>query len=589
MLNAIGVLLRARLQIARNTFWRGKLVSKLGTVTLVLLACFGAWLVYTLMQGAVSAFGSADFQAALERAARTNPELDLPTDVRPFLAALPSMALFGTLVLLLLTSFGTVLSSLYLSGDLDMLVAAPVPMRAVFVVKLFGGLVAPYLLLFVLLGPALLGYGRGMGYGPAYYVVAIVILLLFPLLPSGLGALLVMAVVRVVPPRRARDIAGVLGGLAGIIWYVASQFSPRLAPRLANIQTLEGLRRLDLPLLPSAWAGRALVAAGEGAWLTLAAYGGLFAALSLAVFGICLVLAERLYYIGWSNMAAQGGRIRTKNQERRTKNQEPSAAGPLQRSGSWFSVLGSLLPQQAAAIMEKDLRVFPRDLRNLQQVLFPLVLAGIWTVQLLGSGDARRVDESLGAVTGVLGPAGISFFVCLSLSNALGGPSVSREGRGFWLLRTAPVAARDILLGKLAIAYLPYPTIGVLFVLLLAVLQRSGFAGFLAALGLVLLVGLGASAIALGVGAAFPRFDWENPQQQYTIQAGCLAPVLYMTYIALAAALAIGAPALAQFFLAEYVLWITAAGWALLLALTAFVVWAAIGFGAVRMENVELA
>jgi hypothetical protein len=587
MVNAIMVLARARLQIVRNTFWRGKLLSKLGTVTLVLLACFGAWLVYTLMQGAVRAFNSAEFQAALERAARLNPDAGIPADVRPFVAALPSMALFATFVLLLLTSFSTVLSSLYLSGDLDMLVAAPVPMRAVFVVKLFGGLVAPYLLLLVLLGPALLGYGRGLGYGPAYYIVAIVSLLLFPLLPTGLGALLVMAVVRVIPPRRARDIAGVLGGLAGIIWYGASQFSPRLAPQLANVQTLEGLRRLDLPLLPSAWAGRALVAAGERQWLTLAVYGGLFAGLSVAVFALCLILAERLYYIGWSNMAAQGGTVRHKASTKR--NAEEQRRSPLSAIAYRLSPISSVLSPPAVAIVAKDLRVFPRDLRNLQQVLFPLVLAGIWTVQLLSSGDARRVDETLGAVTGVLGPAGISFFVCLSLSNALGGPSVSREGRGFWLLKTAPVAARDILLGKLAIAYLPYPTIGVLFVLMLAVLQRSSFSGVIAALALVLLVGLGASAIALGVGAAFPRFDWENPQQQHTIQAGCLAPVLYMTYIALAAALAIGMPALAQFFLADYALLITATAWALVLALTAFVVWAAIGFGAIRLENRELA
>ncbi|HWQ15542.1 MAG TPA: hypothetical protein VNL77_22260, partial [Roseiflexaceae bacterium] len=550
------MLIRARLLIVKNTFWRGRLASKLGALALVALAGFGAWLVYTLMRGAVLLLTSPRFLAALEEAARTSPAAGLPADVRPYLAALPGVALFAALVLLVFTSFGTVLSSLYLSGDLDMLVAAPVPLRAVFVVKLFGGLVTPYLLLFVVLGPALVGYGQGLGYGPAFFAAAALVLLLFPLLPTGLGALLVMAVVRVVPARRARDIVSVLGGLLGVSWYVLSQLSPQIAPRLASVRTLEGLRALDVPLLPSAWAGRALVAAGEGEWLTLAAYGGLFAALSLAVFAACLLLAERLYYIGWANMASQGGRARrTTNDERRTH----------EEASRWSFVVGrwSSLSPPAAAIMFKDLRVFPRDLRNLQQVIFPLALAGIWTFQLLSGGPGGE-DGALARAGGMIGPAGISFFVCMSLSSALGGSSVSREGRGFWLLKVAPVSARQILLGKLAIAYLPYPTAGALFLALLAALQGSRPLDVLAALGLVLLAGLGTSAITLGMGAAFPRFDWENPQQQHTMPAGCLAPILYMVYLALAAALALGAPALAAALAPQAAGWLTALAWALL-------------------------
>ncbi|MEN9939023.1 MAG: hypothetical protein RLZZ387_5602 [Chloroflexota bacterium] len=579
MIQAVFVLARARLLILKNTFWRTTLISRLGTMALVALACFGAWLVYVLMRGVVELLTSPDVLELLADAARASPDAGLPTDLGPYLAALPSTVLFSALLLLVFTSFGTVLSSLYLSGDLDMLVAAPVPMRAVFVVKLLGGLAVPYALLFVLLGPALTGYGRGLGYGPAYFAATALVLLLFPLLPVGLGALLVMAVVRVVPARRARDIVSVIGGLLGVGWYVVTQLSPQIAPRLANVRTLEGLRQLDVPLLPSAWAGRALVAAGEGEWLTLGAYGGLFAGVSLAVFGACLTLAERLYYVGWSNMAGRGGAVRQK------------ATGKKEEPLYPFYLVPFIfyLPRAAAAVVYKDLRVFPRDLRNLQQVIFPLALAGIWTFQLLSPGEVGPgLGETLDAVGGVAGPAAISFFVCMSLSNVLGGPSVSREGRGFWQLRVAPVSAREVLMGKLVIAYLPYPTVGTLFVLLLAAVQRSGPAATLAALGLVLLAGAGVSAIALGMGAAFPRFDWENPQQQYTIQAGCLAPVLYFVYIGLAAGLALGLPAIASLLSPAWAGWLTAVGWALLVALTAAVVWGSLWLGAARLERVEV-
>jgi ABC-2 type transport system permease protein len=406
------------------------------------------------------------------------------------------------------------------------------------------------------------------------------VLALLPLLPAGLGALLVMLVVRVVPARRAREIVSVIGGLFGASWYILNQLAPSVAPQIANVRTLESLRRLDLPLLPSAWAGRALVAAGQGEWLTLLAYGGLFAVLSLAVFAGCLILAERLYYEGWSNMATQGGRVRTKNKEQRTKATSPSV----------LSSLFFVLPAQSRAILYKDLRVFPRDLRNLQQLIFPLALAGIWTFQLLRSGTTagRGSGAEFFAFLDAIGSAGISFFVCLTISNALGGPSISREGRGFWLLRVAPISGLRLLIGKLALAYLPFPTIGTLFVVFISVLRAGSPAELLRSLALVWLVGLGASSISLGLGAAYPKLNWENPARQTSFRAGCIAPILYLLYIVLAVAIIFGPPALAELFAPGWSLALAVLGWLLLLALTALVVWGSLTFGASRLERVEV-
>lgn len=580
MIHAIGVLVRARLQIARNTFWRGKIGRKIALMFLAVVLAFGAYGLYWLMNAGVRFITSPVFRRQLEIAARSPRGIGIPTDITPFLLALPSLALFAALVLLILTSFTTLLTSLYLSGDTDMLLVAPVPMRAVFVVKFFGGLLVPYVLIFFLLGPALLGYGQGMGFGAAFFVSAVVVLALLPLLPAGLGALLVMAVVRVIPARRAREIVSVVGGLFGASWYILNQFAPQIAPRLATVQTLDSLRQLDVPVLPSAWAGRALVAAGQGEWLTLLVYGGLFAGLSIAVFAGCLVLAERLYYAGWSNMATQGGRVRTKNKEQRIKAGERSFV---------LSSLFSVLPEQSRAIVYKDLRVFPRDLGNVQQLIFPLALAAIWTFQLIrgrspattgGGAELQRFFD-------ILGPAGISFFICLSLSNALGGPSISREGKGFWLLRVAPISARRLLIGKLALAYLPFPLIGTLFVVVISILRHAAPVDFVRSLALVLLIGMGTTSISLGMGAAFPKFNWENPRRQMSVRAGCLAPILFIIYIAVALAAAVGLPLLATF-APRWAPALTALGWVVLIALTVAVIWGSLAFGASRLEQIEV-
>jgi len=582
MLNAIRVLVRMQFVIFRNTFWRSKISRKI----LVILVVFGlgaaAYGLYQLTRNIVQGLTSPDFAEFLARAARTTPGLSM--DVQLYLLAVPSAVLFFALALMVLTSFTTVLSSLYLSGDMDMLLAAPVPMRAVFVVKFFGGLLVPYLLLFFLLGPFLLGFGQGLGWGAAFFVIAFVVLLLLPLLPTGLGALLVMAVVRVIPARRAREIVGVIGGMVGISWYIFSQFANQLAPRVANARMLDYLRRFDNPLLPSAWAGRALAAAGMGDWVQLGLYGGLFAGLSIGCFALCIALAERLYYAGWSNMSTQGGRVR-----RRTKHQEPTTASPWSVLGSRFSVLGSFLPRQSAAVLYKDLRVFPRDLRNVQQLIFPLVVAGIWTFRLISSGSPFGAGEQPEILKsfGQLASAGISFYICLVLSSAMGGAGISREGRGFWLLKVAPISASRILLGKLALAYLPYPTIGALFVLFMSILQHSTPVEFVRALAMVLLGGLGATSITIGMGAAFPKLSWENPRQQNSLQAGCLAPILYLAYLGLALSALLGLPLLALL-APGLVIVLTLLGWAIFLVLTAGVVWGALTFGAARLERLEV-
>src|SRR6266508_2385979 len=545
--NAVLVITRTRFLIARNTFWRGKIGRKIALLGLAAALCVAAYGLYWLTRGIVRGITSPDFAKFLAEAARrSNGQLaGFSLDFRTYLLALPALVLFLALVLMVLTSFTTVLSSLYLSGDIDMLLVAPVPMRAVFVVKFFGGLLTPYALLFFLLGPLLLGFGQGLGFGAVYFVVAVVVLLLLPLLPTGLGALLVMAVVRVIPARRAREIVGVIGGLVGVSWYIVSQFTRELTPRIANARLLDYLRRFDNPIAPSAWAARALVAAGEGRWPALLFYGGLFAALSVGVFILCLALAERLYYAGWSNMSTQGGRIRTKNREQRTKAGSRSFA---------LSSLFFVLPEQSRAILYKDLKVFPRDLRNLQQLIFPLVLAGIWTFRLITGGSVGN----------------------------------SREGRGFWLFKVAPISARRLLLGKLALAYLPFPLVGTLFVIFLSLLQHSAPIDFLRSLVLVLVAGLGVSSISMGLGAAFPKFNWESPRQQNSFQAGCLSPILYMAYLGVAIGVVLGVPELGRL-IPDFRLALTAGSWIFFFALTALVVWGALAFGAARLERIEIA
>lgn len=578
MLNAIWVLARARLLIARNTFWRGKIGRKIAILVLLGVVALAAYGSRALVFEVVRFITSPLFLDQLRELARQQPASNLPMTFEPFLRALPSMVFTIASLLLLLSSFSSVLSALYLSGDIDALLVAPVPMRAVFVVKFFGALLGSYLLLLLVVGPPLVGYGQALGLHPAFYAAGLLALLLLPLLPAGLSTLLVMGVVRLVPARRAREIVGMIGGLFGMAWYVVSQLSSRFAPRVSGAAAFDTFRRFDNPLLPPAWAARALVAAGHADWPELLFYGGLFAAVSLGTLAGCLVLAERLYYEGWSNMATQGGRAGRRAER--------------QRERGWSGWLGRLLPPESAAIFVKDLRVFPRDLRNIQQVIFPLLIAGVWVVQLLGPSErgASRPGSGSGFLVslGSVASTGISLYICTMLASALGATGISREGKGFWQLKVAPVSAWRLLLGKLALAYLPFLTVGTLLVVGMTQLQHLTPLELLRNLVLLWVTGLGVSSLTLGLGAAFPRLNWENPNQQVSVRAGCLGQLLTLAYVGVALLVALGLPALAAL-RPGLALAIYLSGYLLFLALTALAAIGMLSFAARRLEQMELA
>ncbi|WP_165774574.1 putative ABC transporter permease subunit [Candidatus Viridilinea mediisalina] len=561
--------MRARLQITRNTFWRSGWKQKFGLLIVGLFFALGSLGAYGFTRFMVAILRDPELALLLQEAANETPEVAFDLDL--LLATLPSLVLLGTLGLLIFSSFSSLLNSLYLSGDLDMLLATPTPMRAVFVVKFFGALSTQYLLIVAFVWPVLVGYGQGMGYGLLYQFAALVVILGLPLLPAGLGALLVMAVIRVIPPRRAREIVSLLGGMLGVGFYLLIQFSGRIAMSTATPANLESLRSVDQPLLPSAWAGRALVAAGEGQLLPLAFYGGSFLLSSVLAFGACLLLAERLYYVGWSNLAQQGGKQRPKPQAPR---------------GALFGRLPLFLPQESRAILVKDLRLFVRDLRNLQVLIFPLALALIWSFQIL-MGD-RASASGLGGPEQLMG-ASIAFFICISISNGIAGGGVSREGKNFWLLKLAPISPWRLLLGKLALAYLPFPVIGTLFLLGIGLLSQTNPLVVTQQWVLLQLVGLGSASFGIGLGAAFPRLNWENPAQQTTWQSSCLSSIFYPLYILFMLVIVFGAQAASSLLGGGLLgLAVILTGWGLAVGLTGLVVGLGALIGIRGLERIEV-
>lgn len=576
---AVWVLTRAQLFILRNTLWRGgKIWGKLALLVVPFLVLGLSYFIFWITSLVVTEIQGPEFRRVLLDAAAATEGTNIPTDLSPYLLAVPSVVLFIALLLLIFTSFASILNALYLSGDMDMLLVMPVPMRAVFIVKFFGALLSQYALLLIIGVPFLIGYGRGMDYGWLYYGTSVGVILLLPLLPGGLGAILTMAVVRVLPPQQARNIVGILGGVIGVLFYLGGQLSSEWIEEFVTASNLNFLLQLNFPLLPSAWAARALTTAGEGQLGQFIVYGSLFAAVSVGTYVGCLLLAERLYYVGWSNVAQKGGKVRRRKASTRAK------SGPRFR----------LLPQAAWVIFVKDWRLAFRDFVYLQHLIFPLALVGLWTFRLLAV-DTSDVDAPPGFQFGPdiasdLGSLGLAFYLCVTISNAVAGTGINQEGKTFWILKLAPVPVFQILLGKFILAFLPYPTIGTIFLWGTAFISASAVPTTLSNWTLLMLVGLGSVCMTLGLASYFPKPDMDNVRQPTSFRAGCLSFIFYVGYVILMGSAVVGVPLLADFFSVAFStqILLTVVGWSFALLLTAAAVGGGIWLGMVGLNKLDV-
>lgn len=520
-------LMRLRGLIFFSGFKRARLRRKIGIIFLVLLFLAFLGFIFFLSWSLLGFLRS--------------PQLtQVVGDVTPFLESIPVLVMGGAFLGILLTSFGVLLQALYLAGDMDFLLSAPIPIRAVFITKLLQAILPNFSLICVFALPVLYGLGASNGYNLFYYPIVLLVLAGLALAAAGISSLLVMVVVRVFPARRVAEVLGFIGAVSSFICSQSGQFA-----RFSDVsqdqatQALQALERFNTPWSPLAWAGRGLVDLGAGRWLAGVGFLALTLGLSAVIFGTALTTAERLYYSGWASI-----------QGVRRKKKAPRASR-VQSARSLTGRATSLIPSAVRAIIVKDAYVLRRDLRNMSQLVTPLILGIVYAVMFLrgggepppGRGEAPAWFIEIMRNMLVYGNVGISLFVGWMLIARLGGMGFSQEGKSYWLLKTAPVGVGKLLAAKFSVAYLPSVALGWAFLLVISLLQRASLGMLFFTMTVVALCVAGSAGINLAFGVIGANMDWEDPRQMQKGGAGCLGTLVSFMYLPLCLALFFG-PAL---------------------------------------------
>ena len=411
----------------------------------------------------------------------------------------------------------TSLSTFFLSEDLHLLLAAPIPCSRLFysrfakAVGQSGWMVAAFVL------PVLLGVGLARCAGPGFYLTAVLTVLPFVLIPCALGSVVTLLLVNVFPARRARDVLTLMGLLFAMVLVVLLRV---LRPeRLLNMQSLPDvtaffttLQSPVAPLLPSFWAGEVLFTGLQGGvdWLHLGALWTTalaFTVLARAAFG-------RLYFDGWSK--AQEAR---KARLTRLRGLEKVAArlplGPMARN-----------------LLLKDLKVFLRDTTQWSQLLLLVALALVYVYNFRVL-DLDRIPYMAGVVKNAYAFVNLAMaaFVLSAVAVRFVFPAVSAEGTAFWIVRTSPVTMRAFLWSKFWTGLIPILVMALGLTVVSNELLRVGL--FLRVLSAVAIACMTFALVGLaaGMGARHPRFEAENLTQVAGSYGGVAFMVLAVLFI----------------------------------------------------------
>lgn len=433
----------------------------------------------------------------VERVARIDPVA--ATDALPLL-------LLGVAVITLVTSLGSAFHHLFLAGDLELLLVAPVPLRSLFWLKILEiWRDSIHVLLFQ--GAALFGFGQSLRLPLTYYGLALLVGLGLTLAATALGAMLVLALARV---RLGDSILGVSRLLAillflpiGVLGVPALGFGRNRFSLLLgqdNVQAAAStLRAIGPPpaWAPTTWAAHVLLG-DEAAWLSL----GLLVAAGIGIFAATQLAFEGLFQGGWERVRFAGPtRRQSVRLGRRRLPGTGVPAGPI------------------VGLLQKDWRTLTRDPRWRTGALVTLIaLALPATMVVFASDPFGRTSHVLRFWFSMLPVPYLAYL----FGSQQGGATLAYEGRNIVLLRAAPVGMGRVLVAKV-LGGLILVTIVIWAATLALALSHAGQpleigAALLAATWLA----LGATIAAVAGAALTIDFEGDNPQRRI----GCLGTIV---------------------------------------------------------------
>lgn len=430
-----------------------------------------------------------------------------------------SMILTISMALLLFSGILTALTKLYLSRDLFLVHALPVASHTIFISRWLDSTIDGSWMVVIYTLPVFVCYGIVYHGGVFYFAAVLVCIGALAVIASSVSTILVIAAVILIPANRMKSACIFLGILFFVALYLAIRLiKPELLvdPEVFDsvMVYLSSLQTPASPFLPSTWAYDGLKAALAGSMGSSLFHMALAWSFAGALVPAMVLLAERLYFRGFS----------------KTQTSSPRLFKARFTDHAWLN----WLPRPIKSFAVKEVKTFLRDQAQWSQLFLiaALVVIYIYNFKVLPLEKSPIKTVYLQNLFSFLN-MGLALFVLTAIAARFAYPAVSQEREAFWLVKTSPLSVRTFLWTKFFVYYLPLLVLTELLVVATNILLQvtpfmmalSAVTSFFAVPGIV--------AMGIGLGAAYPDFKAENPTQTVTSFGGLMFMILCAAYIAL--------------------------------------------------------
>jgi ABC-2 type transport system permease protein len=483
----IPLVLKPRLKGTKNRWTSGqKRRSKFIGDSIVI--CFGLLVLYAIYYGTWSALGKI---AELSNYVYMPPSQPI------------AVILLFLFISLIVSSLATALASLFLSRDLELLLSSPISRAQFFWGKYTHVLLESSWMPVIFIFPFLIAFGEFYSAPLQYYLLAPIVLLPYFLLPAAAAMFFAPLFSMLVPAKRLRAFLAFLILLLVIAFAMmldllkganAGMSSTAEIMRLLSILSLPGVN-----WLPSNWVasclGQLLSGGNHGNFPELALlYSSALACASLAF------IMLRLYY-------------------KRALASATNVGQHAKRRALLTSLLSQLcffLSNRFKAFFGKEFKLVSRDMAQAMQILILLTISMVYlyNIRVFRSIDTLPEDlrNSWSAFLYIANFA-MGSFVATAICTRFVFPSVSLEGRAYWIIQSAPLDIATYMRTKFWSWFVLIALIsGSLFAAGAAVIGAGSYAIAISTLG-ACIVSYGIVGLAIGMGATFANFNWDHPSQ----------------------------------------------------------------------------
>jgi len=444
-----------------------------------------------------SAFLYGDF-ALFRRlfAAMAKVEETTPFFALGLLHNLLALVFLAAFVMLFSSAMTAAIGAFFSDLDLDTFHAAPISKTRLIVARWGKTFAQSATMIYIFIAPMFVAFAQRYHTPMRLYPIVLVNLALLLAIPVTLGALVIVVLVRFFPIQRVSQIVATIAILVLTVAVVAFRMSrpERLFASINTDDVTRVLRSVELPSLdryPGTALADVMVAMAEGRSANVLPLK--IAVPAFALFAIFILIARHIYFAAFV---------------RARESMAPSALGATRLT----HIADRLLRPFSAptrAMIGKEVRTLTRDVAQWSQLflMVALLFLYLYNIRMLPlGGDARATIVAYAN----LGMAG---FVVAAICLRFAYPSISSEGKAFWILQSAPVSYRRLLLVKVLVYSAPLTILSLVLTIFADVLLDADRIVWTFTLIGASMLGVTLVSLGIGLGALAPDFGAENPLQ----------------------------------------------------------------------------